>query len=265
MARVLLVDDDPDYRLLIRIALEADARYEVVGEARDGREAVAAADRHRPDVILLDCSMPGADAFDCLPDLRRTSPASQVVLISGHSAVELEIASASVGALGYIAKDIPPSRLPTELAIVAGMVEAVEAVLFQASTSLSGDPGSAGDARRFVAGSLEPWQLGPLVDTVSLLTSELVTNALVHAGSDVDVVVRLTAMLARVEVTDRSVLAPAPRPASIDDDSGRGLALVQALARRWGTSRQPGGGKTVWFEVPRRAADGGLTTTDAGG
>jgi DNA-binding NarL/FixJ family response regulator len=261
MPRVLLVDDDPDYRLLVRIALEADARYEVVGEARDGREAVSTAARQRPDVILLDCSMPGTDAFDCLPDLRRTSPASRVVLISGHSAAELEIASAAVGALGYIGKDVPPSRLPTELATVAGMVDAVEAVLFQASTSLAGDPSSAGAARRFVAGSLQPWRLGPLVDTVTLLTSELVTNALVHAGSDVDVVVRLTSMLARVEVTDRSELAPTPRPASLDDDSGRGLALVQALARRWGTSRQPGGGKTVWFEVPRRAADGGLTAT----
>lgn len=265
MARVLLVDDDPDYRLLIRIALEADARYEVVGEARDGREAVAAADRHRPDVVLLDCSMPGADAFDCLPDLRRTSPASRVVLISGHAAAELEIATASTGAVGFLGKDIPPSRLPGELATVAGMVGAVEAVLFQASTSLSGEPRSAGDARRFVAGSLEPWRLGPLVDTVTLLTSELVTNALVHAGSDVDVVVRLTAVLARVEVTDRSELAPAPRSSSLDDDTGRGLALVQALARRWGTSRKPGGGKTVWFEVSRRLPEGGRAATEASG
>jgi DNA-binding NarL/FixJ family response regulator len=257
MARVLLVDDDPDYRLLVRLALEADARYEVVGEARDGREAVAAADRHRPEVVLLDCSMPGADAFDCLPDLRRTSPASRVVLMSGHSAADLELAAGAAGALGFLGKDIPPSQLPAELATVAGMVGAVEAVLFQASTSLSSDPRSAGDARRFVAGTLEPWLLGPLVDTVTLLTSELVTNAVVHAGSDVDVVVRLTGALARVEVTDRSELVPAPRLSSLDDDSGRGLALVQALARRWGTNRQPGGGKTVWFEVPRRIGEGG--------
>jgi anti-sigma regulatory factor (Ser/Thr protein kinase) len=144
-------------------------------------------------------------------------------------------------------------------------VGAVEAVLLQASTSLSGHPRSAGDARRFVAGSLEPWLLGPLVDTVTLLTSELVTNALVHAGSDVDVVVRLTSVLARVEVTDRSEVASAPRSSSLEDDAGRGLALVQALARRWGTSRQPGGGKTVWFEVARRAAEGGPAATEAGG
>jgi DNA-binding NarL/FixJ family response regulator len=255
MARVLLVDDDPDYRLLVRLALEADARYEVVAEARSGTEAIAAAEAVQPEVVLLDCSMPGTDAFDCLPELRRSSPSSRVVLISGHAAADVEMAACSAGALGFLGKDIPPSQFPAELATIAGMVGAVEAVLFQASTSLSSDPRSAGDARRFVAGTLEPWQLGPLIDTVTLLTSELVTNAVVHAGTEVDVVVRLTGAIARVEVTDRSELSPMPRHSSIEDDSGRGLGLVQALARRWGTTRQPGGGKTVWFEVPRETAE----------
>jgi DNA-binding NarL/FixJ family response regulator len=251
MARVLLVDDDPDYRLLVRLALEADARYEVVAEARNGMEAISAAEAVQPEVVLLDCSMPGTDAFDCLPELRRSCPSSRVVLISGHAAADVEMAACSVGALGFLGKDILPSQFPAELATVAGMVGAVEAVLIQASTSLSNDPRSAGDARRFVAGTLQSWELGSLVETVTLLTSELVSNAVLHAGSDVDVVVRLTGSLARVEVTDRSDLVPAARHAAADDDSGRGLALVQELARRWGTSRQPGGGKTVWFEVPR--------------
>lgn len=259
MVRVLLVDDDADYRLLVRLALEADARYEVVAEARNGLEAVAAVSAYQPEVVLLDCSMPRVDAFDCLPELRRISPSSRVVLLSGHAAADVEMAAHSAGTLGFLGKDILPSRLPAELATVAGMVGAVEAVLFQASTSLSSDPRSAGDARRFVAATLEPWELGPLVDTVTLLTSELVTNAVVHAGSDVDVVVRLTGAIARVEVTDRSDLAPAPRHSSVDSDTGRGLALVQALARRWGTSRQPGGGKTVWFEVSRQAEEGELS------
>ena len=265
MPRVLLVDDDADYRLLVRLALEGDARYEVVAEARNGLEALAAADLHQPEMVLLDCSMPRADAFDCLPELRRASPSSRVVLMSGHAAADVEMAAHSAGALGFLGKDILPSQLPAELATVAGMVGAVEAVLFQASTSLSNDPRSAGDARRFVAGTLEPWELGPLVETVTLLTSELVTNAVVHAGSEVDVVVRLTGAVARVEVTDRSDLVPAPRHSGVEDDSGRGLALVQALARCWGTSRQPGGGKTVWFEVARHAGDANLDTRDRTG
>jgi serine/threonine-protein kinase RsbW len=69
----------------------------------------------------------------------------------------------------------------------------------------------------------------------------------------VDVVVRLTGEAARVEVTDRSAAPPEPRVAGESDSSGRGLALVEALARRWGTRRLASGGKTVWFEIARAA------------
>jgi hypothetical protein len=66
--------------------------------------------------------------------------------------------------------------------------------------------------------------------------------------------VRLTSTAARVEVTDASADSPSPRDAAADEDSGRGLALVENLARRWGVRAAPGGGKTVWFEVDREGA-----------
>jgi DNA-binding NarL/FixJ family response regulator len=254
MVRMLLVDDDPDYRLLVRLALASEPGLEVVGEARNGREAVEAAGRLQPELILLDCSMPGADAFDCLPELREACPEGHVILLSGYATADLEVAARQAGALGFLAKDTPPSRLAGELATLAGLVDAVESVVCQASTSLAGDPRSAGEARRFVASTLEEWELGSLLETVTLLTSELVTNAIVHAGAGLDVVVRLTEDAARVEVTDRSSVLPAPRVASEEDSSGRGLALVEVLARRWGTRRQVSGGKTVWFEVTRAQA-----------
>jgi DNA-binding NarL/FixJ family response regulator len=252
MVRVLLVDDDPDYRLLVRLALDAEPELEVVGEARDGREAAAMAARTRPGLILLDCSMPGTDAFDGLPELREACPDGRVILLSGYAPADLEVAARLAGALGFLPKDTPPSRLAGEVGTLSGLVGAVEAVV-QASTSLAGEPRSAGEARRFVATTLEEWADGPLLETVTLLTSELVTNAIVHAGSEVDVVVRLTDEAARVEVTDRSDLPPALRVAG-EETSGRGLALVEALARRWGTRRRLSGGKTVWFEVPRAGA-----------
>ena len=60
---------------------------------------------------------------------------------------------------------------------------------------------------------------------------------------------------ARIEVTDASARAVAPRDATSEEDSGRGLALVGNLAKRWGVRPLPGGGKTVWFEVLRSPGD----------
>jgi DNA-binding NarL/FixJ family response regulator len=252
--RVLLVDDDPDYRLLVRMGLASEPGFEVVGEARDGREAVAVAAACRPDLVLLDCSMPGGDGLDCLPDLRRVCPEGRVILLSGYASADLELAARLAGALGFLGKETPPSRLAGELSTLDGLVDAVESAVYQASTRLAGEPRSAGEARRFVARTLREWRLGSLLETVTLLTSELVTNAIVHAGAELDVVVRLTAVAARVEVTDRSPRLPIPRVAAEDASSGRGLALVEALARRWGTRHLASGGKTVWFEVARGQA-----------
>jgi DNA-binding NarL/FixJ family response regulator len=252
MPRVLLVDDDPDWRLLVRLALEADPAFTVVGEAGDGREAVEVAEHCHPELILLDCSMPRADAFDGLPGLRATCPNCPVILLSGHEPGHLKLAAASSGALGYLHKDTPPSQLPDEVLALAGLVDAVGSVLCTATSTFSRDLRSAGDARRFISSTLEPWRLGSLLDTVTLLASELVANAIVHAGSEVDVAVQLTEAVARIEVTDRSDAAPAaPTAATTEDTSGRGLWMVELIAKAWGIRRLPSGGKTVWFEVAR--------------
>jgi DNA-binding NarL/FixJ family response regulator len=252
MPRVLLVDDDPDWRLLVRLALESDSTLAVVGEAGDGHEAVEVAAHCRPDLVLLDCSMPRADAFDGLPGLRATCPGALVILLSGHEPSHLRLAASSAGALGFLRKDTPPTRLAGEVLALAGLVGAVGAVVCTASTTLAPDVRSAGAARRFISATLEPWRLGTLLDTVTLLASELVANAVVHAGSEVDVAVQLTDRVARVEVTDRSSTTPgAPTVADTDQTSGRGLWMVDSIARDWGVRQLPAGGKTVWFEVAR--------------
>jgi DNA-binding NarL/FixJ family response regulator len=249
--RVLVVDDDPDYRWLVRLALAPGSGFEVVAEAGDGREAVVEAASAHPDVVLLDCTMPGADAFDALPGLREVAPDARIVLVSGHDAADLRVASRSAGAVGYLTKETPARRLGAELSALVGLVEAVEQLLAEASQRFEQDAQSPRAARRFVSQALTAVDDDDLTDTVTLLVSELVTNAVLHAGSDVEVLVRLTATAARVEVTDASAQAVAPRDAASDEDSGRGLALVGNLARRWGVREAPGGGKTVWFEVDR--------------
>lgn len=254
--RVLVVDDDPDYRLLVRLALAVGSEFEVVAEAGDGGGAVAEARREQPDVVLLDCTLPGGDAFDTLPDLRKAAPDARIVLVSGHDPADLRVASRSAGAVGYLTKGTPARCLASELEALVGLVEAVEQLLAEACQRFDQDPQSARAARRFVSQALTEAADDDLIDSVTLLVSELVTNAVLHAGSDVEVLVRLTAEAARVEVTDASAETVAPRDAAADEVSGRGLALVETLARRWGVRPSPGGGKTVWFEVDRARSSG---------
>src|SRR5919198_5932617 len=137
--RVLVVDDDPDYRLLVRLALAPDTGFVVVAEAGDGDAAVAEAGREQPDLVLLDCTLPGADAFDVLPALRAVAPDARVVLVSGHDPADLRAASRSAGAVGYLTKETPARRLPAEIEALIGLVGAVEQLLSEASERFGQD------------------------------------------------------------------------------------------------------------------------------
>ena len=92
--------------------------------------------------------------------------------------------------------------------------------------------------------------VGPVVETVELLTSEVVTNAIVHTASSPELVVRLGRDRVRIEVRDESRAVPVVRDADVEALSGRGMAIVQELAGAWGVEHVPRG-KRVWFEVSR--------------
>jgi anti-sigma regulatory factor (Ser/Thr protein kinase) len=101
--------------------------------------------------------------------------------------------------------------------------------------------------RRFVRSSLEDW--GDAGSDVVLLASELATNAVVHARSRFLVVVDRCDDCVRVEVSDDDTRPLAVPEVDQDSFSGRGLAMVVALADAWGVDHRPQEGKTVWFEV----------------
>ncbi len=86
------------------------------------------------------------------------------------------------------------------------------------------------------------------VDVASLLTSELVTNAVVHGATTVGLSATLINHRLRVEASDRSPKAPVVRRAAIGDTDGRGLVVVASLATDWGYEMRPSG-KSVWFEL----------------
>lgn len=83
---------------------------------------------------------------------------------------------------------------------------------------------------------------------VLVCTDELVTNAILHVESDIDVVVQCGDGMVRVEVHDGSRRPPLRQVPPVDADHGRGLLLVEAMSERWGVASTEGG-KAVWFEV----------------
>lgn len=113
---------------------------------------------------------------------------------------------------------------------------------------LTSDPRSAGLARRHVRSVLQDWSLGALVDTVELLTSELVTNVLLHAPGGGQLWVERHGDGVRVTVADSSPLLPSQRRHSTTATTGRGCALVEELADEWGVEPRASG-KAVWFVV----------------
>lgn len=121
----------------------------------------------------------------------------------------------------------------------------------EARLALSAVPASAAAARQFVGEIVEKWGCHALADPARLLVSELVTNAVLHARSDVEVVVRLRRNGVRVSVADASSAAPVVRAYEDDAMTGRGLALVEQLATRWGVDAGTDG-KAVWFELDER-------------
>lgn len=103
-------------------------------------------------------------------------------------------------------------------------------------------------ARRFAVGTSRSWGYGAMGDDMALLVSELVTNAVLH--TDADGTLELTEMAdgVHVEVHDCSTVAPTLGRGGPGDESGRGIRLVQQLARAWGVIGRCDG-KAVWFEL----------------
>ncbi|MGK4585609.1 SpoIIE family protein phosphatase [Kitasatospora sp. HPMI-4] len=133
-----------------------------------------------------------------------------------------------------------------DIAVIMAQARAVDADRL-AMLPLAGDPSMVGHARRFIRRTLDSWDLGGLSDLAELLTSELITNALVHAGAPTELRVFRNAVLT-VEVSDVDGHAPRIRRAQDSDEGGRGMHLVNELAHRWG-SRSTAEGKVVWFEL----------------
>jgi DNA-binding NarL/FixJ family response regulator len=114
---VLVVDDQALVRTGFRMILEAESDLEVVGEAVDGLEAVELAQRHRPDVILMDIRMPNLDGVEATRRLQGF--ASRVLILTTFDLDEYVYDALRAGASGFLLKDTPPEDLVRAIRIVA--------------------------------------------------------------------------------------------------------------------------------------------------
>ncbi len=113
--RIALVDDAEEMRLLVSLSLTLTGDFTVVGEAGNGRDAVALAQAHRPDLMLLDLSMPEMDGLEALPLVLKASPETCVVVFSGFDEAQLGAEARALGAVGYVEKGTPLEELGTRL------------------------------------------------------------------------------------------------------------------------------------------------------
>jgi DNA-binding NarL/FixJ family response regulator len=113
--RVLVADDVPDLRTILRMMLDGDGRFEVVGEAGDGEEAVRMAGELRPDVIVIDVAMPRLDGIQAIPLLHEASPGVRILVLSGFEGTKLAHRAIAACATAFLSKGEIPAKIVSTL------------------------------------------------------------------------------------------------------------------------------------------------------
>jgi DNA-binding NarL/FixJ family response regulator len=120
MIRVLIADDHAVVRQGLRTFLDLQDDMEVVAEAGDGAEALAAAEQHVPDVVLIDLVMPNVDGIEAIRGLRERVPTARAIVLSSFIDDEKLFPAVRAGAAGYLLKDVQPQELVEAIRTVHG-------------------------------------------------------------------------------------------------------------------------------------------------
>ncbi|NPC98337.1 response regulator [Nocardioides sp. zg-DK7169] len=249
--RVVLVDDSPETRRLVRLALRLRGGFEVLAETGSGEEAVALVRRLQPDVVVLDLGLPDLAGRAVLTSVREAAPEMQVVVFSGADPHAADVAWYEQHAAGYVVKNEDIDYL-VDLVVAAGR-PARPSRAQTAELDLPQDLASVREARSLVRSTLATWDLEHLHDEACLVVSELATNAINHARSSFLVRLSLNPTTVRIEVGDGGRGTPEPQPHSATREGGRGMLLVAAMSASWGIDRSEDG-KVVWAELARETA-----------
>lgn len=226
---------------MLRQALVLHGGFDVVGEAEDGRGAIAACRELQPDVIVLDLGLPDLAGRDVLTGIRAGCSGVRIVVYSGtHTLASAEILEPVEA---FVEKRHDVAYL---VRLLAGMGSGAE---LSTTVALPGSLADVASARRLADERCHAWGCGFLADDAALVVSELVSNAVVHAQTGCLLTLRYRSSVLRVEVEDRGAGMPDIRTATEGDVHGRGLLLVGALSTAWGAEPAAQRGKRVWAEL----------------
>jgi DNA-binding NarL/FixJ family response regulator len=243
--KVLLVDDVTEMRTLLRTVLRRRPGLEIAAEAADGRRAVALASEHQPDVVVLDLGLPDLEGREVLTGIRNHAPASRVVVFSGTRLPGNEWIAERVE--GFVSKE-------QDLEILIEALESAARHPFEITTlDLPPSVHSVAEARVAARSALSQWGLAELAADCSVVVSELVTNAVVHAGGRCELRLSNHRRSVRVAVVDSGPGTPEPLAPSDARIGGRGLQIVDSMSTAWGVDGLADGRKLVWAELPRPA------------
>jgi len=120
MPRVLIVDDHAFIRRGVQTILHPFPEWELCGEADNGNDAIRMAEELKPEVIIMDLSMPGLNGIEATRAIRKTQPAVQIVLLTLHESAELVRSAFRAGARGYLLKTDAEQELVKALTVVTG-------------------------------------------------------------------------------------------------------------------------------------------------
>ncbi|RLB12563.1 MAG: DNA-binding response regulator, partial [Deltaproteobacteria bacterium] len=108
---ILIIDDHPLLREGLKVVIARDKRYEVIAEAGDGKEGIRLIKKVKPDIVLVDISLPDMNGIDLLHQIRKRFPEIKLMVVSMHSKIDYITESFRAGALGYLAKEAAATSL----------------------------------------------------------------------------------------------------------------------------------------------------------
>lgn len=242
---VVVVDDVAAARRMLRTALRFRGRFEVVGEAASGSEAVDLVLRVQPQIVVLDLGLPDLSGEQLVARIREAAPYAKIVVFTGRA----------VHDRAWFAKRTAGIVSKEHLDELVATLEAISTPPVGVSSSLPlvEEPVSAAIAREYVRRQAARWAVAHLADAAVAIVSELVSNAIEHARCGCDLRLELReGQVLRIEVFDSGRGDPELRQQGIQSERGRGLYVVSALSTSWGVQSIEGDGKVVWAEVSAR-------------